>query len=93
MTARRRHGQTKAATQRLHARRRFLEREGLVYSRRVERALIGAIVGGKSVCVERQSHRVSVHDVPHEERIYRVVYDRQRKTIVTVLSIAAAEHA
>lgn len=82
---RRRRGLSKARSQELHARQRFRERHGLEVSR-ADLDRIGALIrSGKSTVVERQSNRVVVHDVEYEGRTRRVVYDRHRKTIVTVL--------
>jgi len=76
---------TKAVSQTRHAQRRFLERTGLEVSKRELRGLSQAIRTERGRFVERQSLRVTVWDVPFEGRTFRVVYDKKRKTIVTVL--------
>ncbi len=76
---------TKKQCQRLHARRRFLERCSLCFTRDIEKSFIQAITDGRVGFVEQQSLRIYVYDVPFNYRLYRVVYDRTRNVIVTVL--------
>jgi hypothetical protein len=78
---------SKQKAQRLHARRRALERYGMEVGNGTRQQIINAIRQGRSTHVESQSHRISVHDVTlaHEELTVRVVYDKHRKEIVTFL--------
>lgn len=69
----------------MHAKRRALERYGITLNRHDMRALVELIQSGRTEFVEHQSHRVSVHRVPLGTQMARVVYDRQRQTIVTFL--------
>jgi hypothetical protein len=41
--------------------------------------------GGGACLVRRRSNRVALWDVKHEGNVYRVVYDKYRKNVVTVL--------
>lgn len=75
----------KAKAQRRHARVRAMERYGMELGPATRGRIIDAIRTGRSSMVERQTLRVSVHDVTIDERIVRVVYDRRRKEIVTFL--------
>lgn len=72
---------TKARAQRQHAKRRAAERYGIELTARRRREIIAGIHSHKYQFVERQSHRISVFLVDG----VRVVYDRQRKELVTFL--------
>lgn len=76
---------SKARAQTRHARVRALQRYGIELGPAGRAEIIRAIQGGRSTVVERQSRRVTVHDVELEGGVVRVVYDRQRKTLVTFL--------
>ena len=75
----------KAQTQRRHAQRRAYERHGLQLTRHDLNEIVRQIQAGKAHFVERQSHRVSLFDIDIDGRSARVVYDKQRKTIVSFL--------
>lgn len=75
----------KAEAERRHARRRAMERYGIELGPAGRAELVAAIRSGRSRLVVRQSLRVSVHDVPRDGGLVRVVYDRQRHEIVTFL--------
>ena len=47
--------------------------------------IMDVIRTGKTRIVTRQSKRLSIHDVALDDRIIRVVYDRQRHCLVTAL--------
>lgn len=77
----------KQKAQRRHARIRALERAGIELSDAKRAEIIGLIRSGKSTMVQKQSLRVSVHDVTLRDgggRV-RVVYDRKRHELVTFL--------
>ena len=76
---------TKKQCQRIHARKRFLERYGIRCTRDIERSFLTAIAEGRVGFVDQQSMRIFVYDVPYQYKLYRVVYDRLRNVIVTVL--------
>lgn len=75
----------KARSQQKHARRRARERFGIKLTRNDQIDMVGMIRDGRSRMVERQSLRVSVHEVEWDGYKLRVVYDKSRRTIVTVL--------
>lgn len=88
MRGRKRHqgGKTsKTKAQAIHARKRARERLGLELGDDTHRRIVGVIQSSRSRVVERQSHRVTVHDVDLDGATYRVVYDRHRKQVVTFL--------
>ena len=68
-----------------HARRRALIRYGLRLTRRLHDTIVGKIHISGSTLIERQSNRISVHDVKLNGKMYRVVYDSNRKVLVTFL--------
>jgi len=76
---------TKASCQRRHARNRALQRFDLELTRKDLDFLVQQIQDNKAKFVERQSHRVSVFKILYKEKDMKVVYDKQRKTIVTFL--------
>lgn len=76
---------SKLKCQRRHARRRFRERTGLNFSEKKERAFISKIQNNEAQLLENQSQRVGLYKVNYEGTDYKVVYDRNRKVIVTVL--------
>lgn len=43
------------------------------------------IQNGNGIFIEKQSNRVTVWDLSLNSSVYRVVYDKDRKRIVTVL--------
>jgi len=65
------------------------ERLGIRYSREIEKSWIALIRSGRVRCVDRQSNRVSVFEIPvglgEGQDFIHVVYDRMRGSIVTVL--------
>lgn len=78
---------SKAKAQRRHARARALERYGVEVGPDTLRRIIADIQGGRSVVVQKQSLRVTVHDVEVDGTRMRVVYDRQRKELATFLPL------
>lgn len=76
-------GKTRA--NRIHAQRRADERYGVPLGRQGQRQIVAAIRAGRHRVVKQSSLTRAVCDVPHDGRIYRVVYDRSRKSIITFL--------
>ena len=70
---------------RVHAKRRASERYGLVLNNDQLDELARMIHAGQSRRIEKQSHRVEVHRLTWQGRAMVVVYDCQRKQIVTFL--------
>ncbi len=68
-----------------HANRRCKERFGVSLKKAEQRELVKLIQQHEAVFVERQSNRITVWDVFYKGRDMRVVYDKSRKAIVTVL--------
>ena len=82
-----------------HTKRRLEERYGIKYTQLLRDTLLSQIRNGKAKLIKRQSLRVSVWDGLYEIRendiinnlakpgivSVRFVYDRNRKTIITVL--------
>ena len=78
---------SKRKTLQVHAKRRMYARYGIVLTQQAKEEVVKAIQAGDGVAtfIEKQSIRVSVWDVPLEGQVVRVVYDKQRKEVVTVL--------
>lgn len=82
----------KSYAQERHAERRFLQRTGIVLTTELHGRLTAKIRKDDSdaVFVEKQSNRVSVWDVTHKlegkKITFRIVYDKMRRNIVTVLN-------
>lgn len=72
---------SKRKAQRRHAKRRALERYGMVVGEHTLDDMVRKIQRGEGEFVERQSHRVTLWKVDGR----RVVYDKVRKTIVSFL--------
>lgn len=76
----------KKTCQLLHFYGRVKERHrGITPNIQLVRIIVKKIQDGASVFVEKQSHRISVHDVWVNGEQLRVVYDGERKIPVTVL--------
>ena len=86
-SARPRRGLTKSQAERQHARRRASERYGIDFNSHSNKALITQIQNGTATFVQKQSHRISVWDVWIQGVTARVVYDKDRKQIVTFLPL------
>jgi hypothetical protein len=76
---------SKAKCQQAHARKRAMERYGIDLSRAKQEEIIGLIKANKAQFVEKQSNRITVFRVVLDDKMFRVVYDKQRKSLVTVL--------
>lgn len=66
----------------LHFQRRSLERIGVLLD---EKALVKKIQNNELEFIERQSNRITVFRYKYQNKIYRLVYDKTRKQIVTIL--------
>ena len=78
-------GKNKLEAERIHCKMRFMERYGIEFSRNMRREFERLIQSFQTNLIRKQSNRVSIHDILYEGRVFRVVYDRNRKTVVTVL--------
>lgn len=82
MRRKRKKSNRKKEAQRKHFEKRSLERVGVVLNRK---ELIRKIQNNELEFLERQSHRVSIFRFEYLEEFYRIVYDKERKQIVTIL--------
>lgn len=76
----------KAKDQEAHAIRRAYLRYGLRLTQNDLAEIRHMIQAGQSTCVELQSNRIAVHELHYRGARIRVVYDKQRKTVVTFLN-------
>lgn len=77
----------KTRSYKIHTARRAIERYGFEFTMATLASFVNQIQSNKGQFVKRTSNRVTVWDVSHpdtEENI-RVVYDKIRKSIVTIL--------
>lgn len=82
---RRRKADEKEKALRVHSWRRAHERYGLDLTDELREEIISQIRTGKSIAVEKQSERVSVHDVHVAGQVVRVAYDKSRGQLITFL--------
>jgi hypothetical protein len=89
----------KKDAQHIHCRKRFIYRVGFDFTRAMNDQFVSKIkkaVFGNSgaVFLHRQSNRVTIWDIEHDGKIFKCVYDKNSKQIVTVLGcrIAAGEN-
>lgn len=75
----------KKKAQRIHAKRRALERYGLEVTEEVRDNLKSKVARGDGVFLYRTSRRVSVWELTLEGNEYRIAYDKNRKEIITFL--------
>ena len=74
---------TKKKALELHARRRLMERFGIKLNPDV---LVKLIQEGKGVFIRKRTNRVTIWKVEHKGETFICVYDKMRKTIITVLT-------
>lgn len=74
---------SKAKAQRKHARKRSYQRLGFVFD---EKQAIADIKSQKAEFIEKQSNRVSVWKMEQDGTEFYAIYDKSRKTIVTVMT-------
>lgn len=76
---------SKKICQRVHAKRRFEERTGIVFNKSIRRFFVKKIQMNQARMIIKQSNRVGVFEVEYNEEFYKVVYDNKRHNIITVL--------
>lgn len=76
---------SKKINQKYHAKYRAKERYGLTINKEKYQKLVEKIRSGKSISSEKQSNRITIHTLMFEDELVRVVYDKNRKTVVTFL--------
>jgi len=75
----------KRINQRKHAKQRAAERYGLELNRKDLADMSRDIKCGKASLIEQTSNRVGVYLLYKDGRMFKVVYDKKRDTIVTFL--------
>jgi len=75
---------TKKANQRSHFDSRSLLRLGFILTQETKNRIMEDIREGRSVIIERKSHRASLHQVDINGMSCAVVYDKTRKELVTI---------
>lgn len=83
----------KQVAQRIHAKKRAAQRYGLVLNRGQLRQIVQLIQEERGVFLERQSLRVTLWQIEWEGRLCKVVYDSQRKNVVSFLPLGAKPEA
>lgn len=68
-----------------HAKKRWFERTGEPLTAESHSQIVAMIQRGESKVYDKQSHRVTVHLVNLSGKEWRVVYDKTRKQIITIL--------
>lgn len=81
----------KASCQRIHAKRRALQRFAIDLDYAKQDQIIQMIQKGKAKFISRDSIRVSIFAVEFEGKLLKVVYDADRKTLASVLPMAKNE--
>ncbi|HLD91480.1 MAG TPA: hypothetical protein VI911_10830 [Patescibacteria group bacterium] len=76
---------SKYKTQIRHAKQRALERFDLQLNNDDYQKICKIIQTGKSKIIDKQSNRVSIHEVTWASKTMTVVYDKSRNTIVSFL--------
>lgn len=76
---------TKAQSERIHSKRRALERAGVWYSRKDLDAIVTLIKSGASLSAKRQSNNRAIHVIEYKGLQHTVVYNKQTKQIITFL--------
>tara|TARA_Y100000310_G_scaffold56232_1_gene51667 strand:+ start:58605 stop:58922 length:318 start_codon:yes stop_codon:yes gene_type:complete len=77
----------KSLWQKKHFQQRCFDRFGTSIGKKGRKKIISDIQSGKAKCIKKQSLRVSVFEVEHNGNKMRVVYDKQRKNLVTALVV------
>lgn len=72
----------KKEAQQKHFERRSLERVGVILN---QKEIVRQIQTGGLAFVERQSNRITLYRLEHSGKAYKVVYDKLRKQVVTIM--------
>ena len=81
-----RHKRSKRRDQQRHARKRAQQRLGMNIGAAQQEEIVGKIQSGEAAFVRKDSNRVSLFDVEFQEVTLRVAYDRQRKSLATIMT-------
>ena len=77
----------KSQTQKQHFAKRYTQRVGVPQSTEVVKKILRGIKGGEDPDVkflDKQTNRVTRYTVKLEEKLWIVVYDKNRKVLVTI---------
>ncbi len=75
----------KNKAQKIHAKRRFLERHGIEFTAKKEQFFVDQIQSGKATFIQKRTNRISIFEVIYDGKPYQVAYDKHRHSIATVL--------
>jgi hypothetical protein len=78
---------SKAKTLFKHSKMRFSERYDVNLTKELHDQICSKIRKGNGKFIENQSNRVTVWGIEHENKYFRVCYDKKRKVLITVLPI------
>ena len=79
------HKTTLKQRKRLHFKSRMKTRFGIILSSKECKDIVTFIQSGQSDCVKIQSNRVSIHAIKINDKLVHVVYDKNKKVVVTAL--------
>lgn len=75
----------KAKNMKHHAKMRAFQRFGIRLDENTHNQIIKKIQKGEAQFIEKQSNRISLFWVDYNEMKLKIVYDKERKLIVTVM--------
>jgi hypothetical protein len=75
----------KEKTMATHVKKRFYDRWSIILTDELHKSFVKMINTGNSMCVDKQSKRISIHEITYKDAVLTVVYDKCRKMLVTVL--------
>lgn len=78
---------SKKHCQKIHTIRRAFERYGIALCRKRQRKIVNLIQSNQATHIKKSSNYKSIFDVSLEDITMRVVYDKRRKSIATVLPL------
>lgn len=87
---RKRGDMSKVRSLKAHSKDRSTRRYGLTLTNEDLRLLVRKIQCGKGEFVEKQSNRITRWKIEHRDRMWDLIYDKERHRIVTCLSTAEA---
>lgn len=76
---------SKKSSQQKHAKKRALERHEIDLTQEDFKKIKDMIESGRSELLKKQSHRVSIRKIILNNNEYVIVYDHNRKTVVSFL--------
>lgn len=76
---------SKKESESIHAILRGVERYGCLLSRSDLHRIVKKIQSKDGMFIEKKTNRVTIWDVEYNKTIFKVVYDKKRKMVVTFL--------